>query len=156
MSEYCIQFAPTLDRPPETMVGETVYDSEGNAIGWVANAPAEPDEATMLKLHDRMNAALLDYESAMGIEGGNGANTVPFVVEMHTLLEEAATMGARGTCKDLGGVSADDEVVFNCSECGCVLSVFDKDGINNLCMSFIDDYPRFCPECGRRIIEEEK
>ncbi len=35
---YGITFAPTLDRPPETMVGETVYDSEGNAIGWIANA----------------------------------------------------------------------------------------------------------------------
>lgn len=64
-----------------------------------------------------------------------------------------ATVGV-GTCKDLGGVGADDEVVFNCSECGCVLSVFDKDGRNNLCTSFIYDYPRFCPECGARIIEE--
>ena len=60
-----------------------------------ATVGAEPDEATMLKLHDRMNAALLDYESAMGIKGGNGANTVPFVIEMHSLLEEAAKAGAR-------------------------------------------------------------
>lgn len=35
---YAITFAPTLDRPHETMVGETVYDSEGNAIGWIVNA----------------------------------------------------------------------------------------------------------------------
>ena len=44
---------------------------------------------------DRMNAALLDYESAMGIEGGNGANTVPFVIEMHQIIEDAAKAGAR-------------------------------------------------------------
>ena len=38
MSDYGITFAPTLDRPPETMVGETVFDSEGNVIGWIVNA----------------------------------------------------------------------------------------------------------------------
>lgn len=37
-TDYGIIFAPTLDRPPETMVGETVFDSEGNAIGWIVNA----------------------------------------------------------------------------------------------------------------------
>ena len=41
MSDYAITFAPTLDRPHETMVGETVYDAEGNAIGWIANARVE-------------------------------------------------------------------------------------------------------------------
>lgn len=38
MSGYGITFATTLDRPHETMVGETVYDAEGNAIGWIVNA----------------------------------------------------------------------------------------------------------------------
>lgn len=41
---YGITFAPTLERPPETMVGETVYDSEGVAVGWIVNARIE--EAT--------------------------------------------------------------------------------------------------------------
>lgn len=41
---YGITFTPTFDRPPETMVGETVYDAEGNAIGWIASARVE--EAT--------------------------------------------------------------------------------------------------------------
>ena len=76
--------------------------------------------------------------------GGNEAKTPD---ELVALLEQR-------TCKDLGGIGADGEAVFNCSECGCVLSVFDKDGRNNLCTSFIYDYPRFCPECGKRIIEE--
>lgn len=58
----------------------------------------------------------------------------------------------RGTCQDLGGTGANDEQVFNCSECGCVLSLYDRDGSNNLCTSFVFDYPRYCPECGRRVV----
>jgi len=34
---YGIEFATTLDRPHETMVGETMFDAEGNAIGWITN-----------------------------------------------------------------------------------------------------------------------
>lgn len=37
-ADYGIAFAPTLERPPETMVGETVFDAEGNAIGWITSA----------------------------------------------------------------------------------------------------------------------
>lgn len=64
----------------------------------------------------------------------------------------AATLG-RGECQDLGGTGANDEQVFNCSECGCVLSLYDRDGSNNLCTSFIFDYPRYCPECGRKVVD---
>lgn len=63
----------------------------------------------------------------------------------------AATLGP-GTCHDLGGIGANEEQVFRCSECGCILSLYDRDGSNNLCTSFIFDYPRYCPECGRRVI----
>lgn len=63
----------------------------------------------------------------------------------------AATLGA-GTCKDLGGTDANGRDVFNCSRCGCVLSLYDIDGSNNLCTSFIFDYPHFCPECGARVV----
>ena len=49
MSDYGITFAPTLDRPPETMVGETVYDAEGNAIGWIANATVGMGTCTIVK-----------------------------------------------------------------------------------------------------------
>lgn len=74
---------------------------------------------------------------------------------MHYLPEQAiaATVGA-GTCKDLGGTGANGEDVFNCSECGCVLSLYDGEGVNTLCTSFIYDYPRFCPECGARVVSE--
>ena len=37
---YAIQFAEFYEFPPETMVGETVFDGEGNAIGWIVNATA--------------------------------------------------------------------------------------------------------------------
>jgi len=59
-----------------------------------ATLGVEPDEAAMVKLHDRMNAALLEYERAQGIEkrDGDGGVVVPFVAEMHSLLEEAATL----------------------------------------------------------------
>lgn len=65
----------------------------------------------------------------------------------------AATLGA-GTCQDLGGTGANDEQVFNCSECGCVLSLYDRDGANTLCTHFIYDYPRYCPCCGREVMDE--
>ena len=55
------------------------------------------------------------------------------------------------TCDDLGGIDANGEKVFHCSKCGCILSLYDSEGVNTLCTSFIFDYPRFCPECGSRI-----
>jgi len=103
----------------------------------------EPDEATMLKLHDRMNAALLDYESEMGIDGGNGANAVPFVNEMHQIIEDAATVGA-GTCRCTVETSNDyyDDYTRYHMECGFTMY---SDEI---------DKPRFCSGCGRRAVTE--
>ena len=56
----------------------------------------EPDDAAIAKLHDQMNAAMLKYEMAQGIEkrDGDGAIVVPWVLKMHALLEEAATLGS--------------------------------------------------------------
>jgi hypothetical protein len=104
MGDYAkLLLASTLyverDEPTDQHAFDVAEQKEAQMARTLAEAlvtvRTEPDEATMLKLHDRMNAALLDYESAMGIEGGNGANTVPFVIEMHSLLEEAAKAGAR-------------------------------------------------------------
>ena len=58
------------------------------------------------------------------------------------------------TCHDLGGTDENDEQVFNCSECGCVLSLYDRDGTNTLCTHFIYDYPRYCPNCGRKVVAQ--
>lgn len=70
--------------------------------------------------------------------------------------EAAAAWNTRhvGTCKDLGGTGANGEQVFNCSECGCVLSLYDRDGTNTLCTGFIYDYPRYCPACGAKVVDE--
>lgn len=62
----------------------------------------------------------------------------------------AATLG-NGTCEDLGGTDHNGEQVFNCSKCGCVLRLYDNEGVNTLCTHFVYDYPRFCPSCGREL-----
>ena len=110
-----------------------------------ATVGTEPDEATMLKLHDRMNAALLDYESAMGIDGGNGANSVPFVNEMHQIIEDAATVGA-GTCRCTVETSNDYYDDYTRYHMSCGFTMY-SDEI---------DKPRFCGGCGRRIKEESE
>jgi hypothetical protein len=94
----------------------------------------------MLKLHDRMNAALLDYESAMGIDGGNGANAVPFVNEMHQIIEDAAKVSV-GTCRcvDVTPNDWDEDLTMYHMECGFT-------------MLHGEDKPRFCGGCGRRCI----
>lgn len=73
--------------------------------------------------------------------------------DWHAIADELNAEIGSGTCQDLGGTGANDEQVFNCSECGCVLSLYDRDGCNNLCTSFIFDYPRYCPECGRKVVD---
>ena len=66
----------------------------------------------------------------------------------------AATLG-RVTCHDTGGTDENGQQVFNCDACGCVLSLCHRDGTNTMCTHYIYDYPRFCPNCGRRIVEVE-
>ena len=152
MSGYGITFAPTLERPPETMVGETVYDAEGNAIGWIVNAPAEPDEATMLKLHERMNAALLDMQEELlalhtqDRENASSKELIDCVIRAHQIIEDAATAGV-GTCKaiDTGYATA------KCSECG---AEFMGSIMTNEPPDYVKPLER-CPRCGRRIIEED-
>ena len=65
MSDYCIQFADWCEFPPETMVGETVFDSEGNAIGWIVNAtvgnPREPSDAVI----ERIGRFCTDYAQCL-------------------------------------------------------------------------------------------
>ena len=65
----------------------------------------------------------------------------------------AATLGT-GACHDTGGTDENGQQVFNCDACGCVLSLYDRDGINTMCTHFIYDYPRFCPACGRKVVDE--
>ena len=64
-----------------------------------------------------------------------------------------ATLGPE-TCHDDGGTDENGQHEFCCDVCGCVLSLYDRDGVNTLCTSFIVDYPRFCPECGAQVVSE--
>jgi hypothetical protein len=140
-------------------VDEGTVLTENCIDGWVesvesiaATVTTEPDEATMLKLHDRMNAALLDYKSAMGIDGGNGANAVPFVNEMHQIIEDAAKVGV-GTCEAddtdlIPFVRADSDDlnvgyihVMECSVCGGTYE-------------HVNGSYEFCPRCGKKVVRE--
>ena len=101
----------------------------------------EPDDAAMVKLHEQMNTALLEYERAQGIEmrDGDAAITVPFVAKMHELLEEAATLG-RGTCH-LTSAPQYGEGCQECSSCGAVLDGYLFDGGR-------------CPNCRAKVVKE--
>lgn len=101
----------------------------------------EPDDAVMVKLHDQMNAALLEYERVQGIEkrDGDGEIVVPFVAKMHSLLEEAATLG-RGTCRLISAPQY-GEGCQECSACGEVLDGYLFDGGR-------------CPNCRAKVVDE--
>lgn len=101
----------------------------------------KPDNAAMVKLHDRMNVALYEYEHAQGIErhNGDGKVVVPFVDEMHGLLEEAATL-KQGTCHN---INASWPSLFECDACG-----YSND--DTYCGS--ESHFNFCPNCGRKVV----
>lgn len=108
----------------------------------------EPDNAAMVKLHDQMNAALLEYERAQGIErrDGDGRTVIPFVAEMHRLLEEAALRGHEECRMDK---ICDGYLYFTsywCREC---------DG--RFAYRLIGDKhatPKCCPICGSKVVTE--
>ena len=66
---------------------------------------------------------------------------------------EAWNTRAERTCHDTGGIDENEQDVFNCDKCGCVLRLYDRDGMNTLCTSSIYDYPRYCPACGAKVVE---
>lgn len=63
----------------------------------------------------------------------------------------AATLGL-GTCHDKGNIER-----FICSECGCRLDLQDEDWEATM---WLDDgaatVPRFCPNCGKRVVEVDE
>ena len=108
----------------------------------------EPDGSTMVKLHDQMNAALFEYERIQCIEkcDGDGETVVPFVAKMHSLLEDAATVGV-GAChitvKDnLAETEGLGDVWLECDECHWQMPLEPSTPKFN-----------FCPNCGKRIEE---
>lgn len=131
-------------------VGRDDFDRLCDAIDAV-HAGLERENA---ELRERL--AVLDNRSE-SMHIGEATVTITPALDWTGVARElqaiAATLGA-GTCHDLGGTGANDEQVFNCSECGCVLSLYDSDGTNTLCTHFIYDYPRYCPECGRKVVND--
>ena len=111
----------------------------------------EPDDAAMVRLHDQMNATMLKYEMAQGIEKRDvdAAIVVPWVAKMHALLEEAAMLGASdakptqaeslGTC-EMEYVS--DWMSWHCKAC------------DQMDMAPRNPKPRYCKWCGRKVVGE--
>ena len=61
-----------------------------------------------------------------------------------------ATLG-RGTCRDKNRRFN----TWECSECGAtVLLMFDDFGEPSYCVDGVADVPRYCPNCGRRVVEQ--
>lgn len=98
------------------------------------------NDTAMVALHDQMNAALLMYENAQGIKkrDGDEATVIPWVLKMHSILEEAATLGP-GECHN---ESKYPQMFFYCSECGCA---------HKRNRAYVD-MPHFCPNCGRKVV----
>ena len=60
----------------------------------------------------------------------------------------AATLGT-GTCHDKGNIER-----FICSECGCRLDLQDDDWEATMWLDGAAMVPNFCPNCGRRVVDE--
>lgn len=66
--------------------------------------------------------------------------------------EGAADLIDLPTCRDVG-----DGYQFRCSKCGCEVDTNDMEGESTMwlegCIAFA---PRFCPNCGAKVTEEEE
>ena len=145
MSEYGIEFADWCEFPPETMVGETVYDGEGNAIGWITNATVGRETLTAEQVR----------ECAMGVyfEGySDGATHREHGIEdtdWQTIADKLnATLGS-GTCR-----IKERHGDWYCTGCGEMVGACDT--ASELCIdgNAIELW-RHCPLCGRRIEVDE-
>ena len=162
MSEHSTQLAIMITCPPETMekmVGESIFDYKGIPIGWIANdvrRPDEPEEVDTLKLHERMNAALLDMNDELlalhtqDRENASSKKLIDCVIAAHQIIEDAATVGV-GTCtivKTWTDSDYADHWHYSCSECGYRIEVGERDVATGNPTS----HANFCWNCGRRCI----
>jgi hypothetical protein len=79
--------------------------------------------------------------------------TTPAIAQAYRKLPKEGEVAERGDCHDAGGTDENGQQVFNCDACGCVLSLYHRDGTNTMCTHFIYDYPRYCPACRRRVVD---
>ncbi len=145
--DYAITFAPTLDRPPETMVGETVFDSEGVAIGWITNAMVGRETLTAEQVRECAKGVYFEGYGDGATHRGHGIEET----DWQTIADKLnATLGA-GTCHFKVVIDQDPSRrgrgnICECDKCGYRCS-----------RGFIED-ERFkhCPNCGKRITKEDE
>lgn len=90
----------------------------------------------------RSNVPLDDVERAIGLYGGfyDGGTTADCVEQLADLIDP--------TCRDIG----DGYHVFVCSRCGCELDVDDREGEPTMWDGGAPAMPRYCPNCGARVV----
>ena len=54
------------------------------------------------------------------------------------------------TCEDVG-----DGWMFRCSVCGCELDADDKEGEPTMWLGGSPITPRYCPNCGAKVIDDD-
>lgn len=93
-----------------------------------------------------------DGEPCTALEGADDIPNGKLSVQALLTPEQAivATLG-RGTCRDKNRRFN----TWECSECGAtVLLMFDDFGEPSYCVDGVADVPRYCPNCGRRVVEQ--
>ena len=139
MSDYGIQFADWCEFPPEMMVGETVFDGEGNAIGWITNATVGRETLTAEQVRECAKGVYFEGYGDGATHKVNGIEKT----DWQTIADKLnATLGA-GTCnieKTHGKSPIDGKeiVTYKCSECGTLI------GADS----------RYCNQCGARVVSE--
>ena len=177
---YGMCFAPTFDRPPETMVGETVFDSEGNAIGWIVAATVGRETLTAEQVRECAKGVYFEGYSDGTTHRVNGIEET----DWQTIADKLnATLG-EGTCHYIpddtgftwwdendeehyeGGSASYECGSASCDKCGYEMMVGDDGWFNGWDEitewweedgSYHKGYvltPRFkhCPNCGRRVM----
>lgn len=101
------------------------------------------------RLHDvktRWAANGFDY-TALEDPSGKAIDLIADYQESPITPEQAieATLG-RGTCHDVG-----KGWMWRCSECRCRLDI-DRDDLPTMWVDGMASVPRYCPNCGRRVM----
>ncbi len=85
-----------------------------------------------------------DADAVESLFADNALDVSLYAISPEQAIE--ATLG-RGTCHDVG-----KGWMWRCSECKCRLDI-DRDYLPTMWVDGMADVPRFCPNCGRRVVE---
>lgn len=134
---YGIEFATTLDRPHETMVGETVFDAEENAIGWITNATVGRETLTAEQVRECVRGVYFEGYGDGATRRWHGIEET----DWQTIADKLNAMLGAGTCKVLIAKRTRGPWIYHTS-CGHTF------------LHYVDDGPiNRCPNCGKRIKE---